>query len=432
MRQTNTTLAYWPTGSSATSIDAVECTLDGSETMSSVPVKSGVHTPVRKVQEFQNEMKIRLTPIEEEEMARNAKITVKLRTANEDRVKAKIAAKEKNRHNEVSKAQTKGKEKASDISAIDRVLMEIAKTEASIIEKEPLKEIKRIIAEVNGMDESLRDAIEAIVRAATKENKGTFPTRAADYSFPTRAADYSPVRNIIAIRKKQIRKNGQIPSAIVLTLPNLRVSKSGRACNRLYKKAIERSERLIAKIAEESKNATATAKANMHRYHPKKLSTKLTKNADAMSITTASTKGLYSSRTSVSAASSCFSAATTRVVHPGEPDLSKANQRSKLRFITGSESYERLYNGNQAKKFAGKQRRQAIALASAKAKELPDFSHCGTIPLSQADDFYYKSVRGALAGQERRASVAREENVTYHPKFNFTAEVQQKCGFVHI
>lgn len=423
MRQTNTTLAYWPTGSSATSIDAVECTLDGSETMSSVPVKSGVHTPVRKVQEFQNEMKIRLTPIEEEEMARNAKITVKLRTANEDRVKAKIAAKEKNRHNEVSKAQTKGKEKASDISAIDRVLMEIAKTEASIIEKEPLKEIKRIIAEVNGMDESLRDAIEAIVRAAAKGGKG---------AIPTRAADYSPVRNIIAIRKKQIRKNGQIPSAIVLTLPNLRVSKSGRACNRLYKKAIERSERLIAKIAEESKNATATAKANMHRYHPKKLSTKLTKNADAMSITTASTKGLYSSRTSVSAASSCFSAATTTVAHLGEPDLSKANQRSKLRFITGSESYERLYNGNQAKKFAGKQRRQAIALASAKAKELPDFSHCGTIPLSQADDFYYKSVRGALAGQERRAFVAREENVTYHPKFNFTAEVQQRCGFVHI
>ena len=69
--------------------------------------------------------------------------------------------------------------------------------------------------------------------------------------------------------------------------------------------------------------------------------------------------------------------------------------------------HERLYGTSKARQEEGKQRREAIAAAAAKRKEIPDFSE-KTIPLSRAADFYHKSIKEAQEREERLAKLKED------------------------
>ena len=175
-------------------------------------------------------------------------------------------------------------------------------------------------------------------------------------------------------------ENKEIPSTIAIVCPP---TKSERACTRLYSQAKEKSKMLTSM---------------------RKVVVIKNRSTDNESFGTVSTR----SRTST---------VDESVDKPDNPDRDRSIS-----------IYERLNNRGQSKQMEGKQRRQAIALASAKAKEIPDFSEW-TIPLQNADDFYRKSIRDVLAIEEKRATAAHERNSKYLSRYNFNNEVKERCGF---
>ena len=92
------------------------------------------------------------------------------------------------------------------------------------------------------------------------------------------------------------------------------------------------------------------------------------------------------------------------------------------------EAIEVLYERSAKRQIEGKQRREAIALSIAKAKVIPDFSDW-KIPVSQADRFYYRSIRQALATEEKRMRMAKRTNSTYDMRFRFNRGTLDSCDF---
>ncbi len=82
--------------------------------------------------------------------------------------------------------------------------------------------------------------------------------------------------------------------------------------------------------------------------------------------------------------------------------------------------YDRLYNETKPKQADGKQRRLEIERMLAKRRELPAILSANKkIPLSQAEDFYRKSVMWAMEKEERLAAVASESGRKYEYLYNF-------------
>ena len=109
---------------------------------------------------------------------------------------------------------------------------------------------------------------------------------------------------------------------------------------------------------------------------------------------------------------------TTRCSSVSSDSSSQENRVPKVRRRNRSRSrtnggpprvpiHERLYGTSKARQEEGKQRREAIAAAAAKRKEIPDFSE-NTIPLSRAADFYHKSIKEAQEREERLAKLKED------------------------
>ncbi len=89
--------------------------------------------------------------------------------------------------------------------------------------------------------------------------------------------------------------------------------------------------------------------------------------------------------------------------------------------------FDRLYSSSERKITEGKERRLEIekSLASKnKPHEFPDKK----ISLSQAEEFYNKSVKYAMEKDGKLAAVAMERDRTFEAQFNFNEDLQQKVG----
>ena len=106
-------------------------------------------------------------------------------------------------------------------------------------------------------------------------------------------------------------------------------------------------------------------------------------------------------------------------------------QKKNARKVAAASS--RLYNSSKVSSLQeeGRKRREAIAKASAKKKELPVFSD-ETVPLSQASDFYKKSMKKRFEKErklEEKKQAAVDEREKNIPKFNETIPVSQASEF---
>ncbi len=95
--------------------------------------------------------------------------------------------------------------------------------------------------------------------------------------------------------------------------------------------------------------------------------------------------------------------------------------------------HDRLYHSNKvhARQEEGRLRREAIARASAKKRELPVFSD-ETIPLSKATDFYKKSMKQRFEKERKLAEkkqAAEDERERAIPKFNETIPFANASDF---
>ncbi len=116
------------------------------------------------------------------------------------------------------------------------------------------------------------------------------------------------------------------------------------------------------------------------------------------------------------------------------PQISQGKQtaqKKSARKVASASS--RLYNSSKVSSLQeeGRKRREAIAKASAKKKELPVFSD-ETVPLSQASDFYKKSMKKRFEKErklEEKKQAAVDEREKNIPKFNETIPVSKASEF---
>ena len=396
----------------------------------------------------------------------------------------------------------------NDCSIVKSVLANIAQSEASILEEDPLREMSRIIAEVNVMDKSLKQAIEALLSVVPEHkcnmlsakkyqgqknlleaNMSGEPVRTIHNSIPTReqrsATTKDDIPNIVVVRRKVKCKD----------LASIRESPLEQACDRLYNEAISRksnlkysnrihARRILNKKIHEnnrrkipvvkhrrmnikSKSCTKatdslnrrTVKSLQVSNYPVDRSSPKNTNAQKKSpdinsintVTTVSTKSLNGSARTIESSSfagsildgndsSCYLEKKKKSKeHPSKSKAKKDKETkrdsSNLRLDkTLSEDkraavFSRLYNTskNEDRQIEGRKRREAIALESARAKEVPDFSDW-TLPLSKADNAYYRSVRFVIAAEKKKAETAKTLNKSYRSRFHFNANTQQLCG----
>ena len=94
-------------------------------------------------------------------------------------------------------------------------------------------------------------------------------------------------------------------------------------------------------------------------------------------------------------------------------------------------AFERLYKSSEENNIAGKEKRLEIERKIAERHDGPEWSHRKIhtkIPLSQAEEFYKKSVRRAIEKDEKLAAVALERDRTYEAQFQFNGVVEERVG----
>uniref|UniRef100_A0A7S3PXP8 Uncharacterized protein n=1 Tax=Chaetoceros debilis TaxID=122233 RepID=A0A7S3PXP8_9STRA len=92
-------------------------------------------------------------------------------------------------------------------------------------------------------------------------------------------------------------------------------------------------------------------------------------------------------------------------------------------------AFERLYKSSEENNIAGKEKRLEIERKIAERHDGPEWSHRKIntkIPLSQAEDFYQKSIRRAIEKDEKLAAVALERDRTYKAQFHFNEMVEER------
>ncbi len=114
------------------------------------------------------------------------------------------------------------------------------------------------------------------------------------------------------------------------------------------------------------------------------------------------------------------------------PNFMSSSRKSESRDSTPSRPiFERLYSASERKIAAGKERRSKIEKSLAIKNQPHEFSD-KKIPLSQATEFYNKSVKHAIEKEGKLAASALERDRSFKAQFNFTEDLQQKVGAMRI
>ncbi len=275
------------------------------------------------------------------------------------------------RLNKLPKDQRNKTRAATSSAEKNRAQKEFAEI-MSRVQDDPLRELARLISEVQVMDDSLKESVQALLES-------------------------------LEINAKKKKKAGK-----------------SRATRK--KKSLNRSQRQREPSSSSCLNEISS---NILERIPEFEETETIQVEDAGSVqsdATAITQGL--TECSSLESTKQMNKQTVRVVKvPMEESSSKDQNEDEImssqrRTPKRNDVFTNLYNKSLKKQMEGKQRRQAISLSRAKANQIPCFSGW-TIPLSQADNIYYRSIRKVVENDKKRAAVAKRRNELYHPRFKF-------------
>lgn len=85
----------------------------------------------------------------------------------------------------------------------------------------------------------------------------------------------------------------------------------------------------------------------------------------------------------------------------------------------GIKAHVYLYNTSKPKQREGKKRREDIAIAISKAKELPNFDEWPKLPMNEADSLYRRSMKYFIGRELSRAKLAKDLDLEYVSRFKF-------------
>lgn len=85
----------------------------------------------------------------------------------------------------------------------------------------------------------------------------------------------------------------------------------------------------------------------------------------------------------------------------------------------GIEAHVYLYNTSKPKQTEGKKRREDIAIAISKAKEVPNFDEWPKLSMNEADSLYRRSMKYYIERELSRAKLAKDLDVEYVSRFKF-------------
>jgi len=85
----------------------------------------------------------------------------------------------------------------------------------------------------------------------------------------------------------------------------------------------------------------------------------------------------------------------------------------------GIKAHVYLYNTSKPKQTEGKKRREDIAIAISKAKELPNFDEWPKLPMNEADSLYRRSMKYFIGRELSRAKLAKDLDLEYVSRFKF-------------
>lgn len=248
------------------------------------------------------------------------------------------------------------------------------------------------------------------------------PVQSEDISLATTKASNSTIQKRISVRNRKIQRslsndtvtNENVPPPIkhssLKQLNNYKASTSAprnKAVLQSRSSAAQKGvyDRIYQVVLEKNRPRSTgrmnlTSGSNIHELSSNDIPLQVQKSssyagAEERKKRPGITKS--ASLTSVMTASS----SELQEVKPERPRRTRTQRRgARTRAKSRPPIYERLYGKSKALQEEGKQRREKIAEAAAKRKEIPDFSD-NTIPLSQADNYYKKSIK-EMAERERR------------------------------